>query len=91
MSVDFPDEAERCADLIDEAGRITDMHNQHYIAAARAKSAPEQIRNADGTWPITECVECATELNHVRLMMGRVRCFACQTDKEKRGTRHGRG
>jgi len=91
MTSIFQDEQERCADLIDEAGRITHMHNQHYIAAARAKSAPEQVRSEDGTWPVTECVECSAELNHARLLMGRVRCIACQTDKEKRDTRYGRG
>lgn len=91
MSINFPDEAERCADLIDHACHITDMHNQRSVEAARGKSAPEQVRRADGSWPVTECIDCTEELNAARLLMGRVRCIACQTAKEKLEARHGRG
>lgn len=89
MSDTFPEELVRCPDVIDAANAIVDLHNRHSLAAARARAAPEQRQNADGTYPITECIDCDAGIPDARLAMGRVRCFSCQTIKEQREAQYG--
>jgi hypothetical protein len=91
MSETFPEEEFRFTDPLDAASHIADLHNRRSEAVVRAKAAPEQVRKPDGTWPTETCIDCDEELNAVRLMMGRVRCIACQTHKEKLEARRGLG
>lgn len=88
----FQQEEERFTDPLDAASHLADLHNQASVEKARAKAAPDQVKNADGTWPITHCIEpdCDEELGPVRLLMGSVRCMPCQAHKEKMEARRGR-
>ena len=89
MSEAFQEEPDRCADLIDMAGAATALFTQLSEGAARAKAAPQQKQNADGTWPVTEC-ECGVEIVPARLALGRIKCVACQTEQELRERQYGR-
>ena len=89
MSGAFQEEEARCADLIDAASAITETFNRHAEAEVRAKAAPQQRQNADGTWPVTEC-ECGAEIVPARLALGRIKCVACQTEQELRERQYGR-
>ena len=84
MTWPFPEECSHFPDPIDNAQVVADRFTQESLTAARAKCLPEQVRGEDGEWPITECVVCGVDLNPARLLMARIRCLACQTDKEKR-------
>jgi RNA polymerase-binding transcription factor DksA len=75
------------ADLIDQANHLAEIHTEYSVDRARQKAAPEQTPNEDGTWPEAECRDCGEPIEPVRLEMGRVRCFQCQEDKEKRAKR----
>ena len=85
----FREESDRCADPIDAASAVTETFNRHAEAKARAKAAPQQKQNDDGTWPVTEC-ECGVEIVPARLALGRIRCVACQTEHEIRERQYGR-
>lgn len=89
MSSTFQEESDRCADMIDAASAITETFTRNSEAAARAKAAPQQKQNADGTWPVTEC-ECGVEIVPARLALGRIKCVACQTEQELRERQYGR-
>lgn len=75
---------EKHTDVLDAASELTARMNDSYVELARRKSAPEQVQNPDGTWPVTECEECGVDIPPARLAMGRVRCVDCQGAKEKR-------
>ena len=72
------------ADIVDSANYLVELHNNAYLAAARAKAAPEQVQLPDGTWPTVECVDCGEDIEKPRLAMGKVRCISCQTHKERK-------
>lgn len=99
MSETFPEE-NRCADLMDQASQTELRMRENDVALARAKSAPEQVQlqrlNEDGKpcsdengkplmyWPITECVDCESDIPAGRLALAKVRCIVCQGVREKR-------
>lgn len=70
------------ADPLDQAGLLTEQLNRAYLANAMAKSKPEQVPRADGSWLFPLCVDCDEELG-ARLTLGRIRCVHCQEDKER--------
>jgi RNA polymerase-binding transcription factor DksA len=72
----------READDLDAASELTQQLNDAYVTNARAKARPEQVQNADGTWPKTEC-DCGDPIPEGRLAMGKIRCLECQKDFEK--------
>jgi RNA polymerase-binding transcription factor DksA len=73
------------ADVIDQASDFEHAINEAAVAAARLKSKPEQVQNADGSWLTQECVDCGDIIPPQRLALGRVRCFYCQSELEKKG------
>lgn len=79
---------EKCADELDRAAHITEMANQASVDAIRWAARPEQVQNEDGSWPVTECVECDEPIPVGRLAHGKIRCVPCQEFREKS---HGRG
>lgn len=91
MSDTFPEDSVRYADVIDAANSIADLLNRRGVDAARARAVPEQSPDSEGAYAITQCVDCDEDLNAVRLRLGRVRCVACQTNKEKKESQYGRG
>lgn len=72
----------READDLDAASELTQQLNDAYVSNARAKSKPEQVQNADGTWPRPDC-ECGDPIPPARLAHGRIRCVSCQQDYER--------
>ena len=65
------------ADSLDEAAALTQILSDAQVAAVRALVRPEQLQNADGTWPHEDCVRCGGDLGQ-RMLMGKVRCIVCQ-------------
>lgn len=94
MSEMFPEDDDRCVDVIDQACKVEQRMRQAYISAALAKSAPEQeqVKDEDGNlyWPVTECVDCDDDIPPARLALGKIRCVICQSAKEARGKQYGR-
>ncbi len=70
------------ADNLDQAQELTTLLTEAYVDSARAGAKPEQVQNADGTWPVTEC-ECGDAIPEARIRLGKIRCVACQMDLEK--------
>ena len=83
MSTERP-EIERSPDLLDRASAATQRFNEASVERARRLAQPEQIQNPDGTWPQTECEDCAADIEPGRLAMGKIRCIGCQTALERR-------
>ena len=77
------------ADNLDQAAALTQHLTDSYVAQARSLSKPEQVQNPDGTWPVTECIDCEAEIPAGRLALGRIRCVHCQEDNERRARRRG--
>lgn len=71
------------ADDLDRAAQLSYKINEAYIESVRQRNKPEQTKDADGTWPHPDCVECDEPLPPLRLQMGRLRCVFCQTRLER--------
>lgn len=69
-------EEDRLADPIDVGSHNEEVSRREAIARQQAKAAPRQIRNADGTWPVTEC-ECGAQIAEGRLNLGYDTCIDC--------------
>ena len=78
---------EACADILDQASNVTLASTANQIAHLSHLAAPEQIQNEDGTWPVTECVDCGEEIEEGRLELAKIRCKRCQEilEKKRRG------
>ena len=83
MSTERP-EMERSPDLLDRASAVTQRFNDASVERARRLAQPEQTQNPDGSWPQTECEDCAADIEPGRLAMGKIRCIGCQTALERR-------
>lgn len=70
------------ADPLDQAGQLTEQLTRAYLENAMAKSRPEQVQQANGSWLFPVCVDCDEDLG-ARLAMGKIRCVDCQGDREK--------
>lgn len=70
------------ADIIDDAQRYNELHQEVSLKNQRAKNAPERHPDFDGE----HCVEadCGVRLPNLRLQLGRIRCVDCQELLEKR-------
>jgi RNA polymerase-binding transcription factor DksA len=77
------EDREQFTDELDKAAHLTNVANEGAILLARRNMVPEQVQNADGTWPEPFCVDCGDEIPEGRLKLGRVRCVYCQEFKEK--------
>ena len=75
---------EACADILDQASNVTLASTANQIAHLSFLAAPEQVRNEDGTWPVTECTSCGNDIEVGRLNLGKVRCLRCQETLEKK-------
>lgn len=72
------------ADPLDKASEIAQMYADQGLDKVKRKVQHEQQQNEDGTWPITECMDCGVDIPEQRLAWGRVRCVECQENKERR-------
>ena len=75
---------EACADILDQASNVTLASTATQVAHYSYLAAPEQVRNEDGTWPVTECTSCGNDIEEGRLNLGKVRCLMCQETLEKK-------
>ena len=83
MSAERPD-LERAPDVLDRASALTARLNEAYVEEARHRARPEQKQNLDGSWPQTECEDCANDIEPGRLALGKIRCLGCQEARESR-------
>ena len=72
------------ADDLDQAAELTQMMNDSAIAQVQKLAKPEQVQNADGTWPKPDCDDCGGEMVPGRLKLGKIRCVHCQGALERR-------
>lgn len=72
------------SDCLDSAVELTQIRMDDAIKESSRALRPQQIRNDDGTWPVTDCDECGNEIPEGRLLMGKIRCVYCQ-DRLERG------
>jgi len=77
------DDREHTPDELDRASNLTQAATDYAIAEQRRKARPEQEQSADGTWPVTQCVDCECDIPMARLQMGKIRCVDCQGFLEK--------
>lgn len=75
---------EACADILDQASNVTLASTANQIAHLSYLAAPEQERDAEGNWQVTECLDCGEEIEEGRLNLGKVRCLRCQETLEKK-------
>lgn len=78
------------SDEIDRANYIADLANQEAVKHYSLLAAPEQRQDESGAWETEECVDCGEDIEEQRLAMGKVRCFSCQTIKEKKEKNYAR-
>lgn len=72
-------------DILDVASELSQHYIDDAVAAASRKARPEQVQNADGSWPHPDCVECDNEIPEGRLLAtGKIRCVFCQAKIEAR-------
>ncbi len=72
------------SDPIDQAAQLSEMYTDIAVNAQRQKCVPQQVQDADGNWPVTECADCGLDIEPGRIEMGRIRCLACQTTLESK-------
>lgn len=70
------------ADIIDDAQRYNELHQEVSLRNQQAKMRPETHPAFDGVHCVEE--DCGVDIPHARLAMGRIRCVDCQALLEKR-------
>ena len=78
------------SDEIDRANYIADLANQEAVKHYSLLAAPEQKKGPNGEWETEECVDCGEDIEPQRLTLGKVRCFSCQSIKEKKEKNYAR-
>ena len=86
VNAERPD-LERAPDVLDRASALTSRLVEAYVEEARHRARPEQKQNPDGSWPQTECEDCANDIEPGRLALGKIRCLGCQEARESRRKR----
>jgi hypothetical protein len=80
-------------DVIDQGTELSMRENAYNVHRVRQECAPQrvadgrggwivQVKQADGSYPIPDCVDCEDPIPEPRLEMGRIRCTPCQSRKE---------
>ena len=77
-------------DEVDRANELVEMATANSLYLAMKKARPEQVQNADGSWPIHDCDECGSPIEEGRIKLGKIRCIACQTEIERVNAMRGR-
>lgn len=77
-------------DPLDQATQHEENQRAISEKAVRARAAPEQVQNKDGSWPVTECIDCGSDIGEGRLELGKVRCIRCQELKDRKDKLYGR-
>jgi RNA polymerase-binding transcription factor DksA len=77
-------ELARTADENERATLIEEQFTDAAIEAVREKVQPESHPDFDGA----HCVECEEPLPPTRLALGRIRCVACQAQREHEARRY---
>lgn len=76
----FPEPADPCPDVLDQASRTEQMERDNGVKAAALACAPQTHHRFDGI----HCVEddCGVVIPAARLAQGKVRCTDCQAERE---------
>lgn len=76
---------DKLTDLIDQASAQEMRETAIRVAEARAKAKRDQEPLPDGTYAITECVECGDEIGEARLKVAthNTMCVFCQSKAER--------
>ena len=69
-------------DEADEASEREQHMTQQALEKVMRSARPEQVQNADGSWPFPECINCDEPVESERLALGKWRCFGCQVRHE---------
>jgi len=77
-------ESERLADIVDVGNHNAEVFRMQAEAIQRAKAAPKQVKNQDGSWPTTECIECDEPIGEGRLELGYDTCIDCARFNERK-------
>ena len=71
------------ADDLDRASELSQRMTESSILRVQKLIKVEQVQNADGTWPVCECVGCGDDIPPLRLALAKIRCVECQTRLER--------
>ena len=89
--------AEKCPDPLDQASQYAEEEVADRIGHYSWLARPEQRQvkvTVDGVevlrWETEECVDCGYEIEPGRLELAKIRCFICQSAKDKRDKTYGR-
>ena len=74
---------DKTRDPLDVAQELTEALARAAEEEVRLKARPEQVKDAQGNWHTTSCVDCEEDIESGRLNLGKVRCFSCQDLLEK--------
>lgn len=85
----FPETADACPDVLDQASRTEQMERDNGVKAAMLASAPQRHHRFDGTHCVEE--DCGVVIPDARLAMGKVRCVDCQSDLDDANKQFRRG
>ena len=85
-----PMDNDRLIDPIDIGSHNAEVERQRLEAEHRLRAAPKQVRNPDGSWPITECTECGEPIGAGRLKLGLITCIECARLIEHKGRQYAR-
>lgn len=87
----YLDELEKETDPLDVASNRALAETHLRVQAQRAKVAPKQVKNPDGTWPDPDCIECGNPIGLERLeATGSNLCVECARAKELKEKNHAR-
>lgn len=64
--------------FIEQAEAVAEAVREAALSNVRKALRPEQVQNADGTWPHPECEDCGEDIPLGRLSLGKIRCIFCQ-------------
>lgn len=89
--------AEKCPDPLDQATQYAEEALAESVDHYSRLAQPEQrqvLVMEDGVevlqWETEDCVDCGYPIEPGRLELAKVRCFTCQSLKDKRNKTYGR-
>jgi hypothetical protein len=74
---------ETLTDPLDIGTALAESERERLVAECRARSAPGQTQNEDGSWPIVECVVCGEPIETPRIELGFITCIECAIAYER--------
>lgn len=81
--------SEKVSDVSDQATNQEQRALAYHLDRAMRKSKRQQEEKADGTYEVTDCVDCGDEIGEQRLRVSIMNtlCIYCATARERKGQR----